>query len=213
MSNKIFVVIIMIFYTQLVQAKKETIDIYTSVGYKNLTSDNKDPNLTGGSLGINFLYSIPNYKKIIPIIGASLERTTVKGVQSYTIENKQLGCSFNSTTQTVYHSYDYVTLNINGGIKIRPTENWNFMGIGNVGYSFYNNYNEEIYGGQNNYINISDHFLFGTTLLATYRLGNVFSLGTNVVFNLHHLNKKSLQYSENVNYIEKSVNLVFMWSL
>ena len=53
------------------------------------------------------------------MIGASLKELLLKEF-NHILANKQLSCSVNSTNQTVYHSFDYMTISINGGIKIRP---------------------------------------------------------------------------------------------
>ncbi|WGL58898.1 hypothetical protein QEJ31_10225 [Pigmentibacter sp. JX0631] len=189
------------------ESQKINLDIYGYTGYRLMTLKDKDvfgrsPNLSGGNLTVGALYTFQTKTKIKPVAGLALEGAYVTG--DYYNDGR------------VDVKYSYSTITANGGIKYNINDSFSVIGLAGIGTSFRDEYEYKrdlIIGDIKTKTSVSNHYIYGVNLMGLYRFGNLFSMGANATFNVHTMEQKYEALSADLTYYERSLNLLFMWSI
>ncbi|MGY3803594.1 transporter [Pigmentibacter ruber] len=192
------------------ESKKINLDIYGYFGYTSMSLQDKDingesPNLTGSNLTVGGLYTIQTNTKIKPVVGLALQGTYVTGDYKNDVGDKWKV------------RYNYSAILANAGIKYNINEKFNFIGLGSLGTTTRDEYEyERPIGYPGNLFtttDISNHYIYSVNLMGLYKFGDLFSMGANATLGMHTMEQKFRKESKDLTYFEKSINLLFMWSI
>jgi len=211
-----------LFFSNSAQAEENNLDIYGGIGYTNLsgfsfdTAKNVFNKFNGFNLGLFGLYTFENNTNLKFSIGSGLQTTRTKNQDTSTnIPN----------VDSLKASFDYTSLIFNSGINYKLTNSISMYLLGNFGYTLKNTFNVDI-DTNDNYASaansstsytINNHFFYGATLMGSYKISEIFSLGTNFIYNRHTMTLDYKTYpstvTERSSFNEYSINLLFIWSI
>lgn len=212
----IFVFFVLISINTYCYAESKNLDIYAHLGYTKLNdfSFNRTKKIftsfSGFNLGVSALYDFDNTAKVSPVLGANLSITGVAN-------------SNNTDVGTMDAKFRYSTLTANGGFKFHFFSLIPMYALANFGYAFSNSL--DVTASNNSYaskvleissFNIKNHYFYGVTLMSSYKLGDMFSLGGGLVYNRHTMDLEYVTRPETTNerssFNEYSANVNAMWS-
>lgn len=214
--STIFAVFFLILFNNS-YAQEKSFEVYSNFGYTQLSGfsysqSSKVMNTFNGlHFGVSALYNINTEYVISPIIGSGINIFATKNAN--TIESDNIKGSFN-----------FATIAVTGGLKLRYLKNVPIYFLGNFGYAplnlieFYSE-NKNSYIGKalsNNNFKGKNHYFYGASIMSKYNFTSNFSLGGTLTYNRHSmdLEKETLPETttERSAFNEYSFSLIAMWA-
>ncbi len=204
------------------------VDVLASAGYSHYNGfkervTDKSVTFNGFNINASALYSIMKTEMGSPVVGLGVNYNQMN---SNSVDIPGITNAGNLTTSTYKQKFNTLAIMGNFGYKFTPVSKLAIYTLLNLGYGVYNNVKPELTTKDNQTgadysslfkpadVKVSNHFIYGVSLIGTYEIVDNFSLGLGATLNRHEV---KFEYEKNSSstgsFNEYSANLIASYSL